>query len=81
MSRVLVIKAHCNLCNTEVRQVAVQVNSCDRCQPFIEQFLEEQQKEYNEASKQLERRMETFRQRFLATVVVPGTKHRLEAVN
>jgi hypothetical protein len=74
------IKAHCEICNTEVRQVLNQPNHfCSRCAEFSDDYLLKRKDSVEKGMARLERDMETFRHKYLSETVIPATR-KLEAV-
>lgn len=70
------IKSVCDICHREVKQPATNlVHFCERCQPVAEKYISERTKVWEEANQELQRRLESFRNRFMRENVV-----KLEAV-
>jgi hypothetical protein len=70
------LKAVCNICHRDVKQLLTNpAHFCDRCLPHAEKFITEQAAAWGEAEAEKQRKMESFRNRFMRENVM-----RLEAV-
>jgi hypothetical protein len=69
------IKAHCEICNSETNQPFNQpTHFCERCAAFNEDFLEKRREVAEKGMMRLGREMEAFRHKYLSEVVIPFTK-------
>lgn len=72
------IKTVCDICHREVKQQPG-LNFCERCAPHSKMFAEEVVKLIGDLDLERQRRLESFRNKFLKDVVL-ADRPKLEAV-
>uniref|UniRef100_A0A6M3L6H6 Uncharacterized protein n=1 Tax=viral metagenome TaxID=1070528 RepID=A0A6M3L6H6_9ZZZZ len=66
------VKAVCDVCHREVKKPLNNLaHFCERCQPFAEQFWMERGKVIEEMAQEGNRRIESFRNKFMREIVLP----------